>query len=112
MLPKFQRLNLSKDFKWVALGKKLETKYLKLFLREGDNKTSRVGIAVSGKVFKKAHERNKARRLVSKAFGTIYTRLPDNLSIVALPKGVAVKVKSDEILLDLEEVLRKEKIVI
>lgn len=111
MLPKSQRLNLKKDFKWVAAGKKLETKYLKLFIKVGDNQTPRVGIAVSGKSFKKAVERNRARRLTSAAFEALYPNLPNAVNIVALPKAGVIRVKSGELLLDLEEGLKKEKIL-
>lgn len=111
MLPKPQRLNLKKDFKWVAAGKKLETKYVKLFIKQGDNQVSRIGIAVSSKVFKKATQRNRAKRLISAAFEVLYERLLKNANIVALPKAGIVGVKSHDVLLDLEEKLKSEKIV-
>lgn len=111
MLPKPQRLNLKKDFKWVAAGKRLETKYLKLFVKTGDNQVPRVGIAVSSKSFKKATERNKARRLASAAFEAVYPNLPNTINIVALPKAGVNNVKSGDILLDLEKILKDEKII-
>jgi len=111
MLSKDKRLNLRKDFKWVASGKKLETKYLKLFIKLGENEFPRVGIAVSSKFFKQATERNKARRLSSAAFEALYASLPPAINIVALPKSGVSKVKSSDVLLDLEEVLRYEKII-
>lgn len=107
MLPKSRRLDLKKDFKWVANGKKVETKYLKLFAKPGDNQMPKIGIAVSSKVFAKATERNRARRLVSAAFETLYPNLASAINIVALPKAGILKVKSGDILLDLEEGLRK-----
>lgn len=111
MLPKQKRLNLKKDFKWVASGKKLETKYLKLFVKVGDNQMPRIGIAVSGKSFKKATQRNRARRLVSAAFESIYSKLPSAINIVALPKARVIDVKSQDVLFDLEEGLKGEKII-
>lgn len=111
MLPKPQRLNLKKDFKWVAAGKKLETKYLKLFFKSGDNHLPRLGIALSSKVFKKATDRNRARRLVSVAFESLYQYLPKDINIVALPKVGVSNVKSSDVLLDLEKVLKYEKII-
>lgn len=111
MLSKDRRLNLKKDFKWVALGKKLETKYLKLFFRPGENEVSRVGIATPGKAFNKASQRNRARRLASAAFEALYSRLPNYINIVALPKTGILEVKSGDVLLDLEEELKREKIL-
>lgn len=111
MLSKNKRLNLKTDFKWVATGKKMETRYLRLFIKAGDNVTPRIGIAVSGKSFRKAHERNRAKRLVAEAFHSAYTQLPAATNIVALPKAGILGVKSQDVLLDLEEALRSEKII-
>ena len=119
MLPKSQRLNLKKDFKWVAAGKKLETtrpssggKYLKLFIRFGENEKPRVGVALSGKNFKKAVERNRARRIVSQAFQTLYSSLPNNINIMALPKTGVLEVKSGDVLSDLETALKDKNLLI
>lgn len=111
MLPKSQRLNLKKDFKWVATGVKLNTKYLKLFIKHGGNVFPKIGIATSGKVFKKAHERNRARRLAAEAFQSTVYRLPSTANIVALPKEGILSVKSGMVLLDLEQALKYEKII-
>lgn len=101
MLPKSARLNLKKDFKQVASGKKIETKYLKLFLTVGENEFPKVGIAVSSSLFKKSTERNRVRRLVSAAFESLYSSLPRTINIVALPKIRVLGVKSGDILSDL-----------
>lgn len=111
MLPKSKRLNLKKDFKWVASGKKIETKFAKLFIRIGDNEFPKVGIALSSSLFKRATERNKARRVLSAALESLYSKLPQSINIVALPKTGILKVKSSDVFLDLETVLRNEKII-
>jgi ribonuclease P protein component len=112
MLPKPQRLNLKKDFKWVVAGKSLDTKFVKLFLRVGQNQTPRLGIASSSKNFKQAVDRNRARRIFSAAFEPLFLRLLINgLNIVALPKQAILSVKSGDVLLDLEQVLKKEKLI-
>lgn len=111
MLPKPRRLNLKKDFKWVAAGKKFETKYLKLFAKFGENQAPKIGIAVSSKIFKKATERNRAGRLASSAFETLYPRLPADVNILALPKAGISNVKSQDVLLDLETGLKKAGIL-
>lgn len=111
MLPKKSRLNLKKDFKWVAMGKKIDSKYAKLFIRVGDNINPRVGIATSSSLFKKATQRNRARRLVSAALELLYAKLPKSINIIALPKQMVLNVKSGDVLLDLEEKLKNEKII-
>jgi len=111
MLPKLKRLNLKKDFKWVVSGKKIDSKYAKLFIRIGDNLNPRIGIAVASSLFKKATERNRARRLISAALEPLYEKLPKSINIVALPKAIIDKVKSGDVLLDLESKLKHEKII-
>ena len=105
MLPKTSRLNLKKDFKWMISGKPLDTKFAKLFLRLGENQTPMVGIASSSKTFKKATERNRARRLLPAAFESLYRTLTPTINIVALPKATILGVKSSDVLLDLQEKL-------
>lgn len=111
MLPKLKRLNLKKDFKWVAAGKKLETKYLKLFIKSGENQIPKIGIAVSSKTFTKATERNRARRVASATVEPLYLKLPKNINIIVLPKASITSVKSGDVLLDLEANLKNEKII-
>ncbi len=107
MLPKSQRLNLKTDFKRVAQGKRIETKFATLFFKTGDNNTARIGIAVSAARFKKATQRNRAKRLLSQALQSTYYSLPPTINIVALPKAGILKVKSAEVLESLEKVLKK-----
>lgn len=111
MLPERKRLNLKKDFKWVASGKKIESKYAKLFIRIGDNINPRIGIATSSSLFKKATERNRARRVISASLEPLYAKLPKSINIIALPKQTVLNVKSGDVLLDLEEKLKDEKII-
>ncbi len=131
MLSKNKRLNLKTDFKWVTSGKRVESKFMTLFIKMGDPSAHlvnsgqvgsgpKIGIATSSKVFKKAHDRNRARRLVSTAFESLISplrlseasHLSSTINILALPKQGVLSVKSGDILLDLEEVLRKESKVI
>jgi len=111
MLPKSQRLNLKTDFKWVASGKPIDTQFVKLFVKLGENQNPRIGITSSSKVFKKAVDRNRARRLVSAAIQSLYNQLPENINIVALPKQAVISVKSGDVLMELEEVLVKEEVI-
>ncbi len=111
MLPKQFRLNLKTDFKWVASGTRIDTPFAVIFLKEGENLTARVGIALSSKNFRKAHDRNKARRLISAAFESLFTTLKPNLNIVALPKSAVLEVKSTEVKKTLEEYLKKSGVL-
>ncbi|OGE70795.1 hypothetical protein A2617_01790 [Candidatus Daviesbacteria bacterium RIFOXYD1_FULL_41_10] len=122
MLPKSKRLNLKKDFKWVASGQKIEDSLMKIFYRSCDPSTQftlslskgsgpSVGIALSTSVFRKAVDRNRARRLTSKAFEGLYDKIPRNLNIVAMPKAGILDKKSGEVIKDLEELLMKNDLL-
>lgn len=111
MLPKSHRLNLKTDFKWVAKGKRIDTKFARLFIKIGDNTAPRVGMAVSAKVFINATQRNRAKRLLSQALQSTINYLPSTINIVALPKQGILEVKSADVLKDLEEWLRNAKII-
>lgn len=111
MLPKSERLNLRKDFKWAITGKLTDTKYAKLYLRTGENQIPRIGIATASKTFKKATERNRARRLISQALQSIYNQLPSTINILVLPKQAVLGVKSGDVLLELQEKLKDAKII-
>ncbi len=104
MLPKSDRLNLKKDFKWVVSGKRIETPLFTLFAKEGENDHCLVGIALSSKNFKKAHERNRARRLLSVALKQVYPQLRNNLNLVIMPKVAILLSPSEKTLATLENV--------
>ena len=105
MLPKNKRLNLKKDFKWVVSGQKVESKFVTLFMRTGQNSFPLVGIASSSRHFKKATDRNRAKRVTSSVIEKLYSKLPSNINIVVLPKLTIVGVKSQDVLSSMEEVL-------
>lgn len=111
MLSKSKRLNLKTDFKSIITGKFIDSKYAKLYIKLGDNIFPKIGISVSSKIFKKAHERNRARRLVAEAFHNTYYQLPATINILALPKVSILGVKSGDVLLNLEEALINDKII-
>lgn len=111
MLPLQKRLNLKKDFSFVRSGKSFELAVMKLYIRYGDNDLARIGIATSSKEFKKAHERNRARRLCSFGLEKLYSLLPENINIIAMPKRNILNVKSSQVLLELEDCLLSNKII-
>lgn len=111
MLPKQKRLNLKKDFKWAVTGKKINSLYFSAFIKYGENLFPRIGIATSKKYFKNSVDRNRARRLLSKAFENIYDRLPQNINIIALPKSGLIDVKSENLSKELEKELKNEIII-
>lgn len=104
MLAKSQRLNLTKDFRWVRAGKRVETPHFKIFFRVGDQTTPRVGIALVSKLFKRAHDRNRARRLTSKAIEQNYPGLPKKINLVIMPKGPILEKKANDLAREIKDV--------
>lgn len=104
MLPKIQRLNLKKDFKWVASGNKKETTNFKLMWRLSDTTGPKVGIALSSQYFKKAHDRNRARRLTSTAIQSLYSSLNKGLNLVIMPKLAVLENSPKELEKELADV--------
>lgn len=111
MLPKDKRLNLKKDFKWVASGQKAENDLTKLFFKFGENPFPLVGIAVSSAVFKKAVDRNRARRLISTGIENFYRQLTPGVNIVLLPKSGVLNVSSNEVISSLKQLLEKNQLI-
>lgn len=110
MLPKEKRLNLKKDFKWVSSGTKIENNLVKVFYKSNSNECPKIGISLSKKTFKKAVERNRARRLVSKALENMYNKLPGGINIVVLPKEGVLKMSSEELIKSINEILINKSI--
>lgn len=105
MLSKDKRLNLKKSYKWVsAAGQKIETPLFRIFYRDGSNENPLVGIATSKAFFKKAHERNLAKRLTSEALQKVYPRMKKNINVVIMPKDKILERRVDEIYRELENV--------
>lgn len=97
MLPKSQRLNLKEKFKWVTSGKRIETHSFKLYLKLGDNSKPLIGITVPKHIIKKAHDRNKTKRVISDTINQFYTSLPNNLNLVIIPKGDIFKENKEQL---------------
>jgi len=98
MLPRDLRLNLKRSFKFIASGQKLTSTNLTAFYRFSDNLEPKVGISLSTKQFKKAHLRNRARRLISQIVQNNYHRLPPKLNLIIMPTACIF----DKRLVDLE----------
>lgn len=104
MLPKSARLNLKYSFKKVSSGKRAETAHLKImYIFEGDNPPL-VGVAISSKSFKKAVERNKAKRVVFGAAALRYSELQRGLNLVIMPKPTVLESNVEAIAKELDEV--------
>jgi ribonuclease P protein component len=109
MLPKTSRLNLSKSFKSVASGKRFEKPLFKGFYKYSESPLPLVGIALSKGNFKKAHDRNRAKRLTSQALQELYSSLPKGINLVIMPKQVILESSAEEIKQELGDTIQNLK---
>lgn len=105
MLPKRSRLNLKFQFKEMITGKKLSSKFGNFYIKSGENSHPKIGIALTTKTFKKAHERNRAKRLISTAFKKLLPSLPPNINILVVPNSGVLEVKSEELKAEYEKLI-------
>lgn len=83
--PKWRRLKDSKDFedalqqatRWVG-------KFMVMCLRHAPDAAGRLGVIASKRTFRKAHERNRAKRLLREAFRKHACRISDRCDIVLM----------------------------
>lgn len=107
MLSKDKRLNLKTSFNFVIKGQKAENSLYKMFFRLGDSLQPMVGIALKKDYFKLAVDRNRARRLTSKAMEVLYPKLKEKVNLILMPKTDVLKLSSGEIKVFLKMELEK-----
>ncbi|MGK7896843.1 MAG: ribonuclease P protein component [Xenococcus sp. (in: cyanobacteria)] len=72
---------------------------------------SRIGVSIGKKVSKKAVVRNRIKRRIHSAFLQLSPHILDGWQIVIVVKPTAVECKYDHFLRELEELLKKTKII-
>lgn len=105
MLPKKFRLNLKTDFGFAVKGKKISGRYFNIFYRFGDDTEVKIGVATSKASFKKAVQRNRAKRLIFTAFANLLHKLPQRLNLIVMPRTDILKLDTMEVEKELKEAL-------
>ena len=113
MLPRKYRLSNYLDFEKIKKeGKALTSKHFSLlFLDRNDDKRVRVGFVVSKKISNRAVIRNKVKRRLSEAFGTVIEDINCSCDFLVLSKKSIVGLKTDELTEEIKDVLKKEDLI-
>lgn len=118
-LPQIHRLKNWRDFR-VVYKQGIRRHSEHLVLRALSTRTvgeqsqinpSRIGISIGKKVSKKAVIRNRIKRQIHGVILQLLPRILDGWQIVIVVKPTAVECKYDHFLRELEELLKKTKII-
>ena len=118
-LPQVHRLKHWRDFR-VVYQQGIRRHSEHLVLRALSTKTvdeqsqinpSRIGVSIGKKVSKKAVVRNRIKRQIQSAFLQLQPRILNGWQLVIVVKPTAIECKYDDFLRELEELLKKTKII-
>ncbi|MCX7640867.1 MAG: ribonuclease P protein component [Pyrinomonadaceae bacterium] len=108
-LPKECRLTKASQFQLVyAQGKRFEGKYMTVFVMPSEGVFHKLGITASRKALGKAHDRNRAKRLIREAFrlnNPFLYKLKKRYWWVVNAKRTLLDVKLKEPLEELEKII-------
>jgi ribonuclease P protein component len=103
-LARHQRLTRSVWFQEAfAQREKWVGRFLVLYIRRGEGASLRLGVISSRKVSRRAHDRNRARRLLREAWRIHRHRLSGSADVVLVARGHIVQASFSEVE---EELLR------
>ena len=105
MLAKSHRLNLKKNFRWVASGRSKTTPFFKLFYKFGDNPHPMVGVSIVSANFKKSTSRNLVKRLVFQIVQDNMKKLPKNINLVIMPKAQIIEAGNEDLVKSFQDAI-------
>ncbi|HEX9601272.1 MAG TPA: ribonuclease P protein component, partial [Mariniflexile sp.] len=108
MLSQVNRLPSSEFDKVKSHGKLYQGKFFGISaLNRNDNKPSRFGFIISAKISRKAVDRNKIKRLMTKAIRNVVVRIAGGNDIIFLAKRILNTGSETEVVEETHNSLRK-----
>ena len=109
-LPGPFRLDSSKYKRIFAEKRSVYGRTLVMWVTRGSDAGRRVGVVVSKRTFRRAVDRNRAKRLLREAFRLSRHQMPPDVDVILIARsGIAGKGCQD-VIRDLESVCRKAKL--
>lgn len=112
MLPQANRLKDKKDFSQVLTkGEIIQTPVFGLaFVQESSN-PSQFGFIISNKISKKAHERNKIKRILKETVRELLSKANNGFKVVFLAKHKILFTPKEDLVKDINQTLDKAGII-
>lgn len=108
MLPKLVRLRHQSEFARLSVkGRPLYGPFCILRAWKSGSKPSKIGFVASGKMFKKATDRNLVRRRMREAFRPLLSKVPDGYDMTFVARSEAKKADFKEMRSSMEHLIEK-----
>ncbi|MFA6404626.1 MAG: ribonuclease P protein component [Candidatus Paceibacterota bacterium] len=106
MLKKSQRLNTKQFDEVIKRGKLTPSKFFLIRVLQ-DAEYTKVSVVMPKKILGKASKRNRSRRVMYEAVGSIFDTIPTNLHAIIIAKSDISGIKQEEMKKDLISIFAK-----
>lgn len=112
MFSKKNRLKKRDEFNLTfKKGKTFKNRFLKVKVKKVKNEEKKIGFVAPVKIFKKAVERNKVKRMLREAFKPFLEKIPEGNYIILIAKKGIEKKELEEIEREINKILIQANIL-